>query len=64
METIDWILDDGNTDLKEAMPDAEVLRVDVSSYVIDQYLVGFLIWAEISGMLKKNGLEKLVSPMK
>ena len=28
---------------------------------LDKYLVGFEIYAEISGMLKKNRLEKLVS---
>ena len=28
------------------------------------YLVSFWIWAEISGMLKKNRLEKLVSVVK
>ena len=31
---------------------------------LDQYLVGFWICAGISGMLKKNWLEKFVSPMK
>ena len=31
---------------------------------IDQYLGRFLILAEISDMLKKSQLEKLVSPMK
>ena len=31
---------------------------------LDKYLVGFLIFAEISEMLKKNRLEKLVFPVK
>ena len=31
---------------------------------LDQYLVGFWICAEISGLLKKNRLEKLVSCVK
>ena len=30
----------------------------------DEYLVGFEIFAEFSEMLKKNRLEKLVSPVK
>ena len=32
--------------------------------ILEQYLVGYFIFAEISKMLKKNRLEKLVSPMK
>ena len=31
---------------------------------LDQYLVGFWVCAEISGLLKKNRLEKLVSRVK
>ena len=34
------------------------------SFPLDQCLVGFFIFAEISEMLKKTQLEKLVSPVK
>ena len=33
-------------------------------FYLDWYLVGFWICAEVSGILKKNWLEKLVSPVK
>ena len=36
----------------------------MSTIMVDQYLVGFWICAEISVMSKKNRLEKLVSPVK
>ena len=35
-----------------------------SNLRLEQYLVDFWIWTEISGLLKKNQLEKLVSPVK
>ena len=34
-----------------------------AGFILVYYLVGFRICAEISGMLKKNRLEKLVSPV-
>ena len=33
-------------------------------FLLDWYLVGFWICAEVSGIFKKNWLEKLVSPVK
>ena len=40
------------------------LHWQILSFRLDQYLFGFLIFEEISEMLKKNRLEKLVSPVK
>ena len=42
----------------------DTLNTLLTVHSLGLYLVGFFIFAEISKMLKKNRLEKLVSPMK
>ena len=43
---------------------ALVRALFICLFYLDWYLVGFWICAEVSGILKKNWLEKLVSPVK